>query len=342
MQLLRLEISVANSAVSPQRKPECYACPQFVNRPSIQDRMAHCDIDGEILVDLPDQSDEAGHRFKLPEFLLIEDFANGSHRPFSWTLDDGAQEDIAMVLTRKRGCRVQMDRAPVPTLRYDPGRACSKTRSPNAVGQKHAKFGGDAWTGLVLEAAWPDDAFQECPRRRQARRTRCREGGLYQTLQNAFPSFGQTEIEAGCRRDQRRAGMSSCKRPAGCNSTSIFPGSATAASVPSNGRNAKAGEVASAATHRQATNTQSLFDCVDAESFRNLVMSQLTQLGFRVSGGIPKYSRVARLPPSPRAAADPVLERRAMYALRKPLECVQCACMRSPQRRAHRGTPRHS
>ena len=177
MQLLRLEISVANSAVSPQRKPECYACPQFVNRPSIQDRMAHCDIDGEILVDLPDQSDEAGHRFKLPEFLLIEDFGNGSHRPFSWTLDDGAQEDIAMVLTRKRGRRVQMDRAPVPTLRYDPGRACSKTRSPNAVGQKHAKFGGDAWTGLVLKAAWPDDAFQECPRRRQARRARCREGG---------------------------------------------------------------------------------------------------------------------------------------------------------------------
>ena len=112
-----------------------------------------------------------------------------------------------MVLTRKRGCRVQMDRAPVPTLRYDPGRACSKTRSPNAVGQKHAKFGGDAWTGLVLEAAWPDDAFQECPRRRQARRTRCREG--VSTRPSRTPSHPSvtTEIEAGCRRDQRRAGV---------------------------------------------------------------------------------------------------------------------------------------
>ena len=341
MQLLRLEISVANSAVSPQRKPECYACPQFVNRPSIQDRMAHCDIDGEILVDLPDQSDEAGHRFKLPEFLLIEDFANGSHRPFSWTLDDGAQEDIAMVLTRKRGAVFRWTEPQSQRCDTIQAALAPKPEAPTLSGRSTPNSVATLGPGLSWRLPGLTTPFRNAPAADRLEGPDAERG--VSTRPSRTPSHLSVRPKL-----KRVAGAisvvpeSSCKRPAGCNSTSIFPGSATAASVPSNGRNAKAGEVASAATHRQATNTQSLFDCVDAESFRNLVMSQLTQLGFRASGGIPKYSRVARLPPSPRAAAGPVLERRAMYAPRKPLECAQCACIRSPQRRAHRGTPRHS
>ena len=119
----------------------------------------------------------AGNRFELPEFLLVEDLGDWPHGPFRWTLDNGAHKDIAMVFARERRCCVQMDRSPIPTLRNDPGRARPKSRISDAVRQQHSKFRGDAWAGLVLEAARPDDTFQECARcRRGSRDRRGREG----------------------------------------------------------------------------------------------------------------------------------------------------------------------
>jgi len=43
---------MAKNAALPKRKTECYARPKFVDRPSIRNRMAHRNIDGQILVDL--------------------------------------------------------------------------------------------------------------------------------------------------------------------------------------------------------------------------------------------------------------------------------------------------
>ena len=68
MQLLRLEISVANSAVSPQGKSERQAALSSFDRAFIRDRMPHGEIKGEVLMDLPDQPDEPRYRFCLPEF----------------------------------------------------------------------------------------------------------------------------------------------------------------------------------------------------------------------------------------------------------------------------------
>src|SRR4051812_29768508 len=61
---------------------------------------------------------------------------------------------------------------------------------------------------------------------------------------------------------------SSRRPPAGWSSTSIFPESATAASVPSKGRYAKAGEAA-AARHSKVTDRNELFASVDAEILRS-------------------------------------------------------------------------
>src|SRR4051812_22991032 len=137
-----VELSVPCAATTPQRKPEGQTRPDLINRVAIRDRMSHCEIGGDVLVDLPDQTDQTGYGFEPSELLLVENLGDWSHRPFCGTLDDGAQKNVAMVLAGERCRCVQMDSTPIPALRDNQGRACSESRIPNAVGQKHPEFRG--------------------------------------------------------------------------------------------------------------------------------------------------------------------------------------------------------
>src|SRR5262249_23345440 len=58
--------------------------------------------------------------------------------------------------------------------------------------------------------------------------------------------------------------------------------------------------------------------------------------GSKAPDGIPRCPRVLRLPPSPQAAAGPVLEQRARSAPRELSECMRCVCTHSLRPRAHR------
>ena len=87
-----------------------------------------------------------------------------------------------MVLTGELRDPVQVNGAPVPALRYDSGKACSKLASAkltcaelggaSAVGQQHAELGCDTGTGLVLKTAFSQYALKERTGGCEARRPR--------------------------------------------------------------------------------------------------------------------------------------------------------------------------
>jgi hypothetical protein len=64
-------------------------------------------------IDLGDDADN--------EFLFVEHLGHWLHSPLRLAFDNGAEKDIGVVIADESGRRVEIDRAPIPALRDDPG-----------------------------------------------------------------------------------------------------------------------------------------------------------------------------------------------------------------------------
>src|SRR5215813_6052711 len=124
--------------------------------------MAQANVKGQVLADLPDQTDEAGQGFRLAKFLFIEKLGDRAHRPLRWPFDDHASEEIGAMLTGELRDAVEVYGPPIPALRHDAGQACAELRGPLTVGQQYAELGCNTGTGLVLKAALSQHTFEEC------------------------------------------------------------------------------------------------------------------------------------------------------------------------------------
>jgi hypothetical protein len=76
----RVRNSVPGGAIAPSWECERQSCPQLIDRPRIRNRMAQSNIEGEILANLPDQSDKAGYGCALTEFLPVENLSRSPNR----------------------------------------------------------------------------------------------------------------------------------------------------------------------------------------------------------------------------------------------------------------------
>lgn len=61
---------------------------------AIGHRIAVRDIDGELVVRLPDQSDQSRYRLFHTEFPFVKDFRHRPHLPFRSTFDDLTNEEM--------------------------------------------------------------------------------------------------------------------------------------------------------------------------------------------------------------------------------------------------------
>src|SRR6516165_1417594 len=123
--------------------------------------MANGHIKGELVADLPDQSDQPRNRLFHAELFLIKKLRHRPHLPLEWTFNDGTDKNIGMMVSRQRSFDIEMDRSPLPALRDNAGPARANAAIASAVRQQHTKFGGDTWSAFVLQNAGHHNMLEE-------------------------------------------------------------------------------------------------------------------------------------------------------------------------------------
>src|SRR5262249_61726032 len=93
------------------RNGERQSCTDFINRTAIGKRVAKGDIEGELIADLPDQSDQPRNRLFHAELFLIKKLRDRPHLPLEWTFKDSTDKNIAMMVSRQRRLDIKMDRS---------------------------------------------------------------------------------------------------------------------------------------------------------------------------------------------------------------------------------------
>src|SRR5215475_3850437 len=102
--------------IVPNRKSKREPGSQLIHRSAVRERVAYADIECQIVLSLPNQSNQARDCPELSEFPLVEGFGDGPHRPFRWPFENGAEKYIAVVLPRQGSGCVQMNGTPLPAL----------------------------------------------------------------------------------------------------------------------------------------------------------------------------------------------------------------------------------
>jgi hypothetical protein len=112
-----------------ERESESHTQAQLADGMAVDRRVAHRGVEGELIVHLPYGSDQARERLRLGDNAVRIDFKNRPDFPFARSLDDGVEKELTMLIGREVRRRIQMNRSPIPPLRYYSGQAKSDTRS---------------------------------------------------------------------------------------------------------------------------------------------------------------------------------------------------------------------
>jgi hypothetical protein len=140
----RPQASSRVSALEAERNGEGYSGADFIATMTVGQRVAKGDIEGEFVVDLPDQSDQPGDRLFQAELFLIKELRDRPHLPLDWAFQDGSNKNIGMMLSRQQGFDIEMDCSPIPALRDNAGPARANAAVAGAVRQQHTEFRRDA------------------------------------------------------------------------------------------------------------------------------------------------------------------------------------------------------
>ena len=93
---------MASRSRAKRHEAECDPGAQLVDRAVVRQRMAHADIEGKVVVDLPDQPHEAGDCFGLAEFPFVENLCDRAHGPLRWPLNYRAGEKVSVMPAGQR------------------------------------------------------------------------------------------------------------------------------------------------------------------------------------------------------------------------------------------------
>src|SRR6266478_5342450 len=97
---------------------------------SLITRMVIAHIEAEIVLHVPDRTDQARYGSRLSDLLFVKELGDRPHLPLRGPLDDATQEEVGAAVTREFGDNVGVHRPPVPALRHDR----AETRAETAVG----------------------------------------------------------------------------------------------------------------------------------------------------------------------------------------------------------------
>src|SRR6516165_12578645 len=111
-----LDAYSAPSPGLPQWEAKGHSSPQFIDGMAIDPSVAQSDVEGELIVDLPDRAGEPGHCFSHAPFALVKNFGDGAHRPIPGTLEDCSEKRIRMVRASDSHCGVDVRRQPSPAI----------------------------------------------------------------------------------------------------------------------------------------------------------------------------------------------------------------------------------
>src|SRR5215475_5118362 len=136
-----------------KRKAERHSGAKLFDWMAVHDAMAKADVEAEVILHLPDRTDEAGHRSRLPDFLFVEEFRDWSDLPLRGPLDDASHKDVGMIVAREFGDDVSVHRSPIPALRYDRAEARTETAVGVKARQQRPEFDRNARSTGVLETS---------------------------------------------------------------------------------------------------------------------------------------------------------------------------------------------
>src|SRR6266550_1991843 len=124
-------------------------------------RAAHGEVDRDIVLNLPDRSDEGRAGPKQANIALIEDFGGRPHDPISRALNDRVEKVVGVLLPSERSGGIEVYRSPAPPLRGDAGKTNAGAALVMDPRQQDTEFGCDAGPGFLLQAALAQHAFEK-------------------------------------------------------------------------------------------------------------------------------------------------------------------------------------
>src|SRR5712671_3130721 len=142
-------------------KREGYPGADLTRRLVIDARSAQAEIDGNIVLHLPDRPDQSRAGLKLADIALMEEFGDGPNDPFMRALDDGIDKQIGMPSLGERSCAIDVHRSPAPSLRDDAGKARAGSVLFINPGQQDAELLWDAGPLLLVKAVFAKAAFHK-------------------------------------------------------------------------------------------------------------------------------------------------------------------------------------
>jgi len=124
----------------PEDKSKRRAQADFIDRTAVGKGMANGDVEREVVTSLPDQTEQARYCARLICLVFIEDFGDRAHGPLGRAFDDHPSKNVAVMLAGQRRGDIEVNRAPIPSLRDDTCQARADTAVAIDLRQQDAEF----------------------------------------------------------------------------------------------------------------------------------------------------------------------------------------------------------
>src|SRR6266852_156628 len=128
---------------------------------SIHDGMTKAHVEAEIVLHLPDRTDQAGYDSQLSDPFFVKELGDRPHLPLRGPLDNATQEEVGAAVAREFGDDVGVHRPPVPALRHDRAEARTETTGGADARQQRPQFDCNARPAGVLEAPLPQYTLEK-------------------------------------------------------------------------------------------------------------------------------------------------------------------------------------
>src|SRR5262249_18171499 len=85
----------------------------------VHDGMAKAHVEAQVILHLPDRTDQAGQGSRLSDFIFVEEFGDRPYLPLGRPLDDAAEKEVGVLIAREFRDDVGVHGSPIPALGYD-------------------------------------------------------------------------------------------------------------------------------------------------------------------------------------------------------------------------------
>src|SRR5215470_7664150 len=95
-------------------KTERHSGANLLDRMPVHDGMAKAHVEAQVILHLPDRTDQAGQGSRLSDFIFVEEFGDRPYLPLRGPLNDAAEKEVGVLSARELGDDVGVHRSPIP------------------------------------------------------------------------------------------------------------------------------------------------------------------------------------------------------------------------------------